>query len=320
MQEVLETCRDVVRKSHHVRIDEEALARFSLHLIDQEVEIPPWNWRYHFRGEEEETVAYLLVLDTLNFCFWPAPGEKRWEIRYEGETLSGYLGLAACLKKALETGIPITRAKYLAHLSMPEFRQMLGGDGELQLIARRLEALHELGEALHGDYQGRASLLVASAGKCAVRLARLLSERLSSFRDVAEYEGRKVFFYKRAQIVSADLHGALGGRGCGSFSDMEEITAFADYKLPQVLRHRGILDYSPSLAQKVDDRVLIPAGSPEEVEIRAGTIVAVDMIRRELTRLGRVAKAFEIDSILWNLGQGDEYRAKPYHRTVTVFY
>jgi hypothetical protein len=100
MHEVLETCTQVVRESRHVRIDEEALARFCRDLADRE--IPQWDGRYHFRGGKEETLAYILVLDTLNFCFWPAAGEKRWEIRYEGEILSGYVGLAACLKTALE--------------------------------------------------------------------------------------------------------------------------------------------------------------------------------------------------------------------------
>jgi hypothetical protein len=70
----------------------------------------------------------------------------------------------------------------------------------------------------------------------------------------------------------------------------------------------------------VDARVLLEPGSPEEVEIRAATIVAVDTIRRELRRLGKERRAFEIDWILWNLGQDDEYRARPYHRTVTIFY
>jgi hypothetical protein len=137
---------------------------------------------------------------------------------------------------------------------------------------------------------------------------------------VAEYQGRRVFFYKRAQIVSADLHGALEGKGLGAFSDLESLTAFADYKLPQVLRHVEIFRYSPSLARKVDAQVLLEPGSSEEVEIRAATIVTVDRIRRELRRLGKERRAFEIDGILWNLGQDDAYRARPYHRAVTIFY
>jgi hypothetical protein len=40
-----------------------------------------------------------------------------------------------------------------------------------------------------------------------------------------------VFFYKRAQIFVGDVHGALGGKGLGEFTDMEQLTMFADYRV-----------------------------------------------------------------------------------------
>jgi len=61
---------------------------------------------------------------------------------------------------------------------------------------------------------------------------------------------------------------------------MGNVTAFADYKLPQVLQHVGILQYSPSLEHKVDNGIFLEAGSPEELEIRENTIWAVELIKR----------------------------------------
>ncbi|MDY6954923.1 MAG: queuosine salvage family protein, partial [Thermodesulfobacteriota bacterium] len=148
----------------------------------------------------------------------------------------------------------------------------------------------------------------------------LLAEKLTSFQDVSEYEGQEVFFYKRAQILAADLHGAFDGKGQGAFHDMDQLTAFADYKLPQVLRHAGVLRYAGALAEKVDQEVLLAQGSGEEVEVRANTIWAVELIRQELERMGESLRAFEIDGLLWNLGQGAACRTKPYHKTVTIFY
>jgi hypothetical protein len=101
---------------------------------------------------------------------------------------------------------------------------------------------------------------------------------------------------------------------------MGELTAFADYKLPQVLRHAGILTYEAALASKVDRMVHLGPGSPEEVEIRANTVWAVELIKQELKRRGKNLKAFEIDWLLWNLGQREPFRAKPYHRTVSIYY
>ena len=101
---------------------------------------------------------------------------------------------------------------------------------------------------------------------------------------------------------------------------MSELTAFADYKLPQVLRHLGVLKYTRTLSKKVDQNILLGPGSPDEVEIRANTIWAVELIRQTMAREGKGLRAFEIDWILWNLGQEREFRTKPYHRVVTIFY
>jgi hypothetical protein len=320
MWEVLETARHVAEKSRRVRINQNALLAFSQNMLETGVQVPPWNYHYHFFDGSEKTVSYLLVLDTLNFCFWPTPGQNKWEVEYETQGLSGYYALAAALKKAIKSGIPLTNAHYLAELSLDEMKHFLDGTGKLQLLRNRLRSLNELGNVLLCDYGGQAFRLVEAAEKSAVTLSRLLAETLPSFHDAAEYCGQKVFFYKRAQIFTADLFGTFESKAWGSFSDMDQLTAFADYKLPQVLRHLGILHYEKALAQKVDHQKCLDAGGPEEVEIRANTIWTVELIRQELVRAGHKLRAFEIDWILWNLGQKETFKLKPYHRTVTIFY
>ena len=320
MFEVLETAKSVAEKSRHVQIDHDALKRFSHELAKSRHPLPTWDAEHHFRGEEEEMAAYLLVVDTINFCFWPPHGEEKWEILYRGKTYSGYYGLSLSLKKALESKIPLTEASFLASLTSKQLRNVLAGTGVLQLMEERLRNLQELGRVLVDKYEGRASELVAASRGSAIKLVRMLAADLFSFRDQATYQRKKVCFYKRAQLFAADLHAALGGKGLGGFRDMEELTAFADYKLPQVLRHVGVFAYAPGLAKKVDRLIQLDPGSEEEVEIRANTIWAVELIRQEMKLLGKEVTASGIDWLLWNLGQDDRFRAKPYHRTVTMFY
>jgi len=66
--------------------------------------------------------------------------------------------------------------------------------------------------------------------------------------------------------------------------------------------------------------IRLDPGSEEEVEIRASTIWATERLHQEMKYLGKDVNASEIDWLLWNLGQDDQFRAKPYHRTVTTFY
>lgn len=319
MRDVLDSARAVSEKSKQVFIDRQALARFA-EVVATEAAPPEWDQACHFHDGGEATAAYILVLDAVNFCFWPMPGKPRWEIDYRGEKLSGYVALAAALKRAVEAGVPVTDARFLANLTPEDMRDVLGGAGELLLMEARTANLNELGSLLLNRYEGKAGKLVEAAGASAVELVRLVAGQLTSFQDVASYQGDAVYFYKRAQILAADLHGSFKGAGLGRFEDMDRLTAFADYKLPQVLRHLGILRYGPDLAGRVDRKVLLEPGSPEEVEIRANTIRAVDLLRQTVVAGGKDLKAYEIDWVLWNLGQKDAYRLKPYHRSVTIFY
>jgi hypothetical protein len=320
MNEVLETARHVTERSQQVTINEKAIADFSKKLIKDGIEIPPWNYDYHFFDGGHKAVAYLLILDSINFCFWPNPGADKWEIQYKSETLSGYYALAASLKKALESGIPITDAHYLAELTLDKLRTILRGNGDLQLMEERVQILNELGDFLVKEFDGATHLLVEASENSALKLVELLVQNLPSFRDEADYYGTRIYFYKRAQIFAADLYAAFGGKEWGYFKDIDYLTAFADYKLPQVLRHVGVLQYSTSLEQKVDNGIFLEAGSPEEIEIRANTIWVVELMRQELTQMGKKLRAFEIDWILWNLSQQSQFKTKPYHKTVTIYY
>lgn len=78
---------------------------------------------------------------------------------------------------------------------------------------------------------------------------------------------------------------------------------FADYRVPQILRHVDIFEYSEDLSQKIDNEVELPYSSTDEVEIRACTVIAVEMIL-DLIKLNEVLKdkikySYEVDWLLW---------------------
>jgi hypothetical protein len=180
--------------------------------------------------------------------------------------------------------------------------------------------VHEVGRVLLEHYDGQFANAVEQANHSAVRLVLLLAEQFSSFHDVARYRGHEVRFLKRAQICVADLHGSFGGKDYGSFTDLDQLTVFADYKVPQVLRHFGILEYHPSLATRIDKQDLIAPGSEEEIELRAATVWAGELLRRQMVySAGNPISASEVDNRLWHIGQNIP-EMKPYHRVRTIYY
>jgi hypothetical protein len=133
-----------------------------------------------------------------------------------------------------------------------------------------------------------------------------------------------VHFYKRAQILVGDLWAAYGRSEDPahpySFRDMAQLTMFADYRVPQILRHMGIMVYAPALAERVDSLGEVPFGSPEEVEIRAATVVAVERLQQCLRKEGRSLLVLEVDWLLWQWGEAIKDDILPHHRTLTIYY
>jgi hypothetical protein len=219
-------------------------------------------------------------------------------------------------------------AEYLSTMSREDlayvFRSTPAADGLageiIPLFDARLAHVHEVGRVLLARYDGQFAHAVEKAEGSAVNLALLLAQEFSSFRDVANYQGQEVRFFKRAQICVADLYGAFGGKRWGTFTDLDKLTIFADYKLPQVLRHYGILEYEARLAERVDNQELLQPGGEEEVELRAATIWACELVRRDMSRISeKIITAVEVDQLLWYLGQNSS-EMRPYHRTRTIYY
>lgn len=324
---VLTTTAPVVEQATHVRIDHDRIPAVAEEIAASLAEPPGWDDALHFRDGTGRTAGWVFALDALNFCFWSADAdpERRWRVDYHGKVYDGYWALAAALARAVEEGRPLWDPEYLAAIAADDVAAILRpatpDTPPIPLFAERVANLRELGRGLRRVEGGKdAAALIRLANGSAVRLVQEVSVRFPSFDDIAAYRGYAVRFYKRAQILVADLAAAFAGEGLGAFDDLDRLTAFADYKVPQVLRRLGILVYAAALAAKVDARLLLPPGSAEEVEIRAATIWGCELLRRALHQRGRPLRAFEVDWALWMAGQSLPPDTRPYHRTLTGFY
>lgn len=317
---ILSACEFVVDRARHVRLNLPVLDSLARKWVDQPFQVPGWDEPIHWRGRPEETLHYVLLLDALNFCFWVDPGQVRWEVEYQGQTFNGYKALSVALRRALEEGVGLTRAETLAHLTLEQLSHILRGKGEIPMLEQRLHHANQVGRGLLESWQGEFFRAVTSCRGSALALTALIARDFPCFHDVSHYQGRDIPLYKRAQITVVDIAGSLNFQGYGEFSDLDQLTAFADYKIPQVLRALGILEYSQNLADRVDRQQLLSPGCEEEVEIRAAMVWAVELIRRAMADLGRPLMAYELDWFFWNLGQTQLPEEKPYHRVRTVFY
>lgn len=314
-EEVRSACRAVAEDALYVSIDTDSLSRYASMLPKQRLHLPEMDPAVHHLGHGEKTLAYLITLDAVNFGSGYFP-------HIFGDRRSGYRAVAAALADRYARSGPVT-AQALRELSKRECSGIFALD-QANPAARELArlyacALNDLGTLLCDRYQGRFEGPVEEAGSSAERLVRILAA-MPLYRDVSTLEGREVPFYKRAQLTAVDLHIAFGGEGYGRFDDMDRLTICADNLVPHVLRLDGVIAYSRDLAERVDRGEELPAGSREEVEIRACAVHAAELILAKLRAGGERVNAMELDNLLWHRGQEPPYRLRPRHRTRTTFY
>jgi hypothetical protein len=243
---------------------------------------------------------------------------------------------------------------------------------EIPDIYVRCQLLNELGHGLLEKHNASALHMISKANDSADALVSIILDTFPGFRDYIDrdvssshkWEAAKklsstVHFYKRAQIAVADLWAALGRcrkqssaiatsakpsklLTCCEFEDMDTITTFPDYRVPQILRHVNILEYREDLAHKVDSQVELDKGCTDEISIRAATVVAVEDLvlkvkehffsissksideeaQRNMQALASDVSAVTLDWYLWQQGEKlDRLNLmQPHHRVHTTFY
>jgi hypothetical protein len=333
---ILASCAPVINQLSRVAIDLDAIESLAQRLASDQVPPPEWDDATHFQGTGpngiEQTIGWIFTLDALNFCFWaqgPDPS-FRWRIRSGDTVHDGYMALAIALRDAAEAGIPLWDRAWLATVDKEAVQRIFQpepGSDVMPLLTDRVHNLRELGAAMHGvNATGQPfTQFIEDCGRSAPVIVQRVVECMPSFNDVAWWspgdksDAHEVRFHKRAQILASDLAGALEGTSL-PIAHRDQLTAFADYKVPQVMRELGILRYREDLAGSIRSRTLLAPRSAEEIEIRAATIWGCELLRQALSSHGRQFTAADVDWLLWNQGQHLPPTSEPYHRTVTIFY
>lgn len=317
MDDILKSIKFVVDKSKYVKIDSDKVQDFCENVDHKHVK--HWIREGPFdlkKLNDKDLLHFLLVFNSISFSYW---GNPKWGFEYRGKSFDGSWGMIAALGKAVENNIPILDPRYLARLSEENFEKISKANIKIPLFNERLKILKELGNILIKKFNGDFSNLVKQSGGDAVRLLDLIIMNFPFFEDVSTYKGRKIYFYKRAQLLVSDIYQIFDGEGYGKLKNIQYLTACADYKLPFVLRKLGILSYSHELAKKIDEQIEINLGSEEEIEIRANTILAVELIKKLLKEKIPKVDSIHVNDHLWLLGQNRRFN-EFYHLTRTISY
>ena len=257
----------------------------------------------------------LLVFHAIGFCYFVEP---RWTYR-------GMDGAKALFSRLCDDAL----LDWLHEdVTGDDLQAWLGGTGALPLLEERAAHLREIMRGVTrcgGREQYLEHLLVDKNLETmhAYALAESIAGQLVCYRDSVQLAPGLVFApLKRAQLLVSDLVRIASDDTADSIIksrltaiDLSTLSAFADYKLPQILRAYGVMQYSTALAASVDRQIFLPAYGPEEIAIRAATIVAIDEIARRADM-----RPCDVDAALWLESQRRDKPMAPYHRVLTTAY
>ena len=282
-EEVRRHCAEVARSARWVRIDPAATTPGGgIAGLDP--------GQHYLEADPEQVARYILVLDAINF------GSGWFPTLRHGATVAMTRRLT---EHARRRDGPWSAADLRA-MSANEIASVLDEEAAHPLMGHYAEGLRQLGAFL-GERD--ALDVVDGAGGSAARLARELARGMPYFADRG--------FYKRAQITANDLVLA----GVAQFTDIDDLTVFADNLLPHVLRLDGVLVLHEDLAARIDRGELLPTGGPMETELRACAVHTCELLAQRLGVTPRL-----LDNWLWNRGRQAPYADRPAHLARTVFY
>ncbi len=251
----------------------------------------------------EDLFPFLLIFHSIgDYCFW---GEPKWEIKVNDKSLDGSYAIMYLI---------INKFKEDKNFKMTyqEFKEFLKGNVEIPLLKERYECLKEVYTYLdnHNFYEEIKDM------NDDITLLTYLIDNFSFFKDISIYKDHEIYFYKRAQLITSDILHIK--KLCGhEVVDYSHLLGCADYKIPQVMRCYGMLEFTDELASLVDNKTIIPKDSAMEVEIRALTLEVIDYIYHKLD--GQVSH-MDINDLIWLMGQDKSKITKNYHRTLTICY
>jgi putative queuosine salvage protein len=298
--EVRAACAWVAGRARSVRIDESKIEAYATELVaamedgsDEEAQTG---------HDPEAAAAFAICMNAINF------GSGWWPTIRKRPGLSGYSTMEAGVTERFDSAGPWS-AEGLVTITASEIAAVVGQDPEHPLMAQFAAALRDVGAHVLDAYGGRYLGVVESA-KSVPDLAAVLAG-WDSFADASRYDDREVPFFKRAQLAAADLRRA----GIADLPGIEGLTAFADNLVPHVLRLDGILDLDSELAARIEAEELLLHGSPQEIELRACAVHAIELLA-PASGLSPAA----IDSALWNRGRDPRYKSRPRPRSRTTAY
>jgi hypothetical protein len=321
---VTESLRYVIENSRDVHTDYDKIVEVAGWMAYEELPMPNLAVPYGLETKPDVAMDFIMVGNTIDTAFTDFKTHVKFQTDYQGAHLSDSEAMFACIKRAMDMGIPVLEGNFLAKITRSDMEKIFAGNIQMPMLEQKTALLQQAGAILAAKYGGRYYNFIRA---CSPRLydnGNGLVERLASefprYNDVGSYDGHHVKFYKLTQLGFWQIYGGLGPGGAFRLEDPQKMTAFADYIVPVALRLMGMTSYSPALEHAINTYQMIPRDSTWEIEIRAHCLYATALLTDEINKRRSPERQIiipQIDARLWTHFHTTDW---PHHLTQTIMY
>lgn len=275
-------------------------------------------------GDRNEAIDFIMIADSIDSAFTDFGNHVKFQVDFAGEHWSDSDAMFACLKRALDNGVPVLDGKFLTTLTRKQLEEIFRGNIEMPMLDEKLKVLRDVGKVLVAKYDGHFHNFINSCPPKIYDHGKGIVDRMVTefprFNDVSDLDGHEIKFYKLTQLGVWMMYATMQKQGKFKLEDADKMTAFADYIVPVALRVLGITSYSKELEQAINTYQTIPRDSRWEIEIRAHTIYATAMLTEEINKLRPADMQIiipQIDARFWTHYHTTHW---PHHLTKTIMY
>ena len=235
LDKIITSCKYVTENSKSVKINEKKIDEF----INQIKEIKPKHWLsflpYNLLELPVDTIInFLLVYEAIDFSFW---GNPKWTIDTPNGKEDGSIALLYAILKYVRE----KNSTDLSNITRDEFRKILKGNVEIPLFEERYNIIRNVSKIVNENMNGNFYEFIKGV-TIDMELFNIIINYFPNFKDERKYREKTIYFYKLAQLLTSDiLH--IREQKENIKADYSNLVGCADYKIPQVMRGLGILEY-----------------------------------------------------------------------------
>ena len=285
LDKIVSTTQYVANNSINVKINEEKINEFVKSI--KEIKLSHWLSYSPYNLLDlpiEMIINLLLVYESIDFSFW---GNPKWTIDTDNGKEDGSIALLYAILKYVKDN----NSTDFSNITKDEFKKILKGNVEIPLFEERYNIIKNVSKIANEKMNGNFYTFIKDI-TTDIELFEVIIKYFKNFKDERTYNNKNVYFYKLAQLLTSDiLH--IRELKENIKVDYSHLVGCADYKIPQVMRGLGILEYNDKLASIIDT-------IKEKLENKFYSI--------------------DINDYIWTQGRNKSLDLKPYHLTRTINY